>query len=300
VGSLEFDHLLALAGGHLSLAQTTTSSTTTGEFVAFQQWALFAVTVAALVGLCKLTYVVFTGEHRDVVAARLSLEQVASAFFVRLVLQEARRLFSVIDDHLPLALSQSQAAKPELSRFDHFCKSLKDIPAEELDDRGKYANVIKECFGRIISDSAGCLFDAMASAGTSSSSSPLNPTSARFSLEGDGFLNFAGVAEFDYQNRKLEGRFRRLWALVGVFSIAGILACVGVPVGILSNKSWTQQCAWWSIVAGVASGVLALTAFALSYIVKRSLIRRSQTYGDPSAVDEFVQETRSRNARTDN
>jgi hypothetical protein len=256
--------------------------------------------IAAVGGLSKLLHMVWKNEHRDVDAARLSLEQVASAFFVRLVLGEARRVFSIVDDHLPLALSQIKVLNPGLSRFDHFCQSLRSIPLEELNERGKYANIIKEDFGRIISDGANRLLDAMGAAGSTASNAVLNPTTARFTLEGDGFLSFAGVAEFDYQNRRIEARFRRLWTTVGTFALLGIIAGVGVLIGIVVNATWARSTASWSLMGLLVFGLCSLTAFGLSYVAKRILIRRSQKYGDPSSVAEFVQEKKGRDARARN
>lgn len=261
----------------------------------YGQWPLLTALVAGVGALCKLLQVVWKNEHRDVDGARLSLEQVSSAFFVAIVLQEARRVFAIVDDHIPLTLSQAKATNPSVSRFDYFCQSLRSIPADELADRGKYANIIKESFGRIIADSAERLIDAMASAGSTASNAVLNPTTARFSLEGDGFLSFAGVAQFDYENRKLETRFRRIWTAVGAFSLLGIVSGIGVLAGILVNQAWAQATAPWALLALAVFAVLALVAYGLSFLVKRSLIRRSQQFGDPSSVAEFVKQKKAAN-----
>ena len=292
------DHLIQTC--LILLALSPQASPPLSGLIVYGQWPLLTALVAGVGALCKLLHVVWKNEHRDIDGARLSLEQVSSAFFVAIVLHEARRVFAIVDDHIPLALSQAKSPNPGASRFDNFCQSLRTIPAEELDNRGKYANIIKESFGRIIADSAERLIDAMSSAGATASNVVLNPTTARFSLEGDGFLNFAGVAEFDYENRRIEARFRRIWTAVGVFSLLGVVSGVGVLAGIVVNLPWAQAAAPWSLLALAAFGVLSLGAFGLSYVVKRNLIRRSQKFGDPSSVAEFVKQKKAAHVGTSN
>ena len=282
------------------LATPSQETPTASGLMVYGQWPLLTALVAIVGALCKLLHIVWKNEHRDIDGARLSLEQVSSAFFVAIVLQEARRVFAIVDDHIPLALSQSRSPNPGVSRFDNFCQSLRAIPADELNDRGKYANIIKESFGRIIADSAERLIDAMSSAGATASNVVLNPTTARFSLEGDGFLNFAGVAEFDYENRRIETRYRRVWTSVGMFSFLGIISGIGLLAGIVIDVPWAQAVAPWSLLALAAFSVLTLATFGLSYLVKRSMIRRSHRYGDPSSVAEFVKQKKAANVSTGN
>lgn len=260
----------------------------------YGQWALLGVAVAAIAGFCKILHHVWSTEHRDVERARLSLEQVSSSFFVSLVLQEARRVFAIVDDHLPQALSQSGSPDIETSRFDNFCMSLRAIPQAELSDRGRYASIIKESFGQIISDRAGRLIEAMSSVGpVGSAGRTLNPTGARFSLEGDGFLKFVVVAEFDCLNRKMEARFQQLWGLTGLFAVLGILFALGVIGGVVIDHDRMRDLAIWCLPAGTIAFLFILLSYTLCYVVKRKFIRRAQDFGDPQAVLELVKEKRA-------
>ncbi len=265
----------------------------------FYQWALFGGAIAGIVGLAPAVRWFFTYRHRDLQSAVLSLEQVASAAFVRIVLTEARRVFAIVDDHLPLSLSQMTSTSSQLSRFDHFCKALREIPAEELDDRGKYANIIKESFGGIISASAGRLLDTMGSGDIAAEGAVLNPTRIRFSLEGDSFLSFASVSQFDSHNRRIEAWFRRLWATAGIFIVPPILAAAIVLVMTLINKEWAETIGWLAIWSGLGSVIACAAFFVASWAVKQSIVLRSRRYGDPSAVEEFVRQQKRRYERTD-
>lgn len=290
--NLACEHIALL---YITLAQSQSTATPSSQFVAYSQWPLLTAAIAGTGALCKLLHTVWKNEHRDVDSARLSLEQVASAYFVAIVLEEARRVFRIVDDHIPLALSQKDVANASLSRFDTFCQALRTIPPEELNDRGRYSKIILESFGRIISGSADQLIDAMSASGGNASNKILNPTLARFSLEGDGFLNFAGVAEFDYQNRRIEGQFRFIWTATGIFAFFGIIACLGVLPGVVLNVAITQSIAQWSLILGLLFGVLALCSFSLSYVAKRRLVGRAHKYGDPSSVAQFVQQRKAEN-----
>lgn len=302
MGSWAFENLTVIASllAQQAAQPATTASTSSSGLVIFCQWPLFAGVIAGIIALCKLAHTVFKNEHNDVDRARLSLEQVTSSYFVEIVIQESRRVFLIIDDHLPDALTKpSSVGGAPLTRFTHFCQSLRKLSSEELvDEKSKYRNIIQESFAGIVSECASRLFEAMTRAGESADG-PLNPTGARYSLEGDGFLSFAHVAEFDYQNRRLVTRFRRIWTSVGVLSVLAIICGFGVLVGIILDSNWAEKCARLCLVPGIVCVILALLASGVSYLVKRSLINRSEKYGDQAAVREYVKQLKEANGGTD-
>lgn len=282
----------------------------TGSFAAFGQWSLLGALVTGVGALCKLGYTVYKNEHRDLDAAKLTLKQAASNYFANLVLQESRRVFTTIDDLIPQALSQAASGTAE-SRFDHFCKSLRLLGAKEqsspspaIDDelaeargamsvRDKYSDIIKESFGRIISDTASRLLDAMSTTNLSTSSTILNPTGARFPLQEESYLSFARIASFEFQTRKLLARFRFFWASSGVFAAAGVLAGIPIILGFLVNASWAQTAAWWGLVSGCACGGLAVITVCASYWVKQVIIRRAERVDTADLMVEVMNKQRA-------
>jgi len=276
--------------GGLILAQVTQSVTQPPEFDAYRQWPLVAATVALCAFMMNRVEGIFKRDT-DVDAATLSLEQVASSFFVALVLKESRRLFNIVDDHLPIALSQAHASVAERSRFFQFCVSLRAIPEEELDDRGKYAQIIKESFARIICDSAERLIDSIGA-----SPSVLNPTAVRFSLEGDGYLSFAGVASFDYQNRRLANRFQMQWSSSALFAFVTMICGIATIVGVIFNEEWAQHVTWWALVGVALALVATVLLYGLSFVTKRAILNRAKKYCDANSVSEFINNERREHA----
>ena len=263
------------------------------------EWSLLGVLIAGVGGLAAWAGWVFRAAHRDVERASLALEQSASSMFVGVVLAESKRVFSLADDHLPLALSQARNDSPQPSRFDHFCKALREIPEEQLDDRGHYADVIRESFARIIAENAERLIDAMSAKGTSSTNTVLNPTGIRFSLEADRYLRFSEISKFDSDNRRIADWFSRLWSIMGGLLVVGIIAMACSLPSVLHNANWAHtlgvRCMWIT----AAAVALAACSMACAFCLRHALIQRSKSYGDPSEAKRLLDQRRQANASSD-
>lgn len=265
----------------LALSQSTPKQ---NEF--FQEWGFLGVLVGAAAALFQTSRWFFTSKHREVDEASLSLEQIASATFVALVLKEARRVFTLVDDHLTEALSQEQSVAPAQSRFDRFCRALRSIPEEELGPRGRYTDVIRESFSRILSEVASRLLGAMDSHGVSTGNPILNPTGIRYSLERDGYLGFSEVSRFDSTNRAMERTFRGLWLASGILATMAGVCCAIAIVAVLYDDRAAQRVVWWCIWLGVGLALGCSLLFCLASIWKYKIIRRSKKFGQLRVAPE--------------
>jgi hypothetical protein len=263
------------------------------------EWGLLGAVVGGLTVLASALFGVATAKHQDVKAASLALEQSASVMFIRLILAESKRVFEKADDHLPLALSQSRSSSPQPSRFDHFCKAIRSIPEEELDDRGRYTDVIRESFTRIISENAERLLDAMSAAGTSPANPTLNPTGVRFSLEADGYLRFAQISQFDSQNRRLVCWFERLWLVAGVACGLALASLLPSIVAVLPEDKWGQTAGIWSLWATVSFVAAGIIATIMAFLVRHLILRRSAKHGDPAEAQQHLDQRRRRGKEGD-
>lgn len=212
--------------------------------------------------------------------------------FIRLILAESKRVFKIADDHLPLALSQSGSSSPQPSRFDHFCKAIRSIPEMELDDRGRYSDVIRESFTRIISENAERLLDAMSATGTSSANPTLNPTGVRFSLEADGYLRFAQISQFDSQNRRLVSWFGHMWLVAVAACGLALLALLPCILAILTEREWGQSVGVWSLLATAGCIGVGVFAIILAFMLQHMIVRRSTKYGDPAEARQYLDKRR--------
>jgi len=263
----------------------------------YHVWGFVGVVLTAIVALLGFCYWLATAAHKDVTSAQGSLEQTTSAFFVNIILSEARRVFSIVDDHLPLHLSQEKSLEVKKSRFFMFCQTVRTIPEEQLDNRGKYTGIIVEQLGRIISDNASTLLDAMRATDASTQNQLLNPSGARFSLEGDGFLGFVFISKFDSDNRRLEWWFRQMWRLAVVVTGCAI-ACLGIALTLaFVNQKWAGTAINYSMIAFGIFIVLLATALVTSFCLKSGLITRARKFGDLAELDKFITSQKKRHAQ---
>lgn len=262
----------------------------------FCNWGLLGAVIPVLGALAALLHNTWK-EDPDVRNAVLSLEQVASAYFVQAILEEARRVFVVIDSHLPFALSQEGDPNAKPSRFDYLCQSLRRMSDADLDNRAKYANFLKECMSGVIFDCGKRILDGIRSSG--GSNRVLNPTMARFGLEEDAFHSFSTVAEFHHVNRQLEARQYFFLRATGWLSLIGCIAGVACSSGIILSNDSVQLISQYSFLAMIGLAGLAFILLGAARLAKDSLLRRGRRFGDPAAVKTFVEAKKAENGTKD-
>lgn len=222
------------------------------ENVFYKDWGCAGIVV--IIAIPALSAVLFV-LRRDDSEARQSLykikEQIAT-MFMHTILREARGLISLVEEHLPEALTRVRSKEPLPNRFDKFCAHLRELSDDELSSRSKkYGDIVEQTLADILSDEISRLVDAADPRKQSISSKIHNPTGLRFSLGGETILRL------DFLARKtvgVERRSRRYRALRKIATVAFCSAALGgflflVPV------FWVQG-RWGYVWANIALAIL--------------------------------------------
>lgn len=138
---------------------------------------------------------------------------------------EANKVFQLIDDHLPYALSQVDAENAQVSAFDRLCLGLRELDPDEP-DRGKYRILLEHALSGIISTEARKLLRGE------------TPTGLRFSFRHETERLLAYIAEQTTQSRKKEGAYERATSrAIGLFIAAPISALLWAP-WVMFDARW--------------------------------------------------------------
>ena len=263
----------------------------------FLHGGMIAGTISAIIALSTAIYFLFRSQHRDLEATALALNQIASTEFERVVLRESRRVFLLVDEHLPPLLSQSASEKSRQSRFDQFCDAIKKIPTDQLDNRGHYSEIVKLHLGSIISDNVASLLDSLDTNDPAPQHEMLNPTRARFGLEGDTFLTFVVVSKFDSRNRGIESWFRRTFNATAVLLILPLIASASALVATTIDTLWAEKLGTWSVWIGVSGLFLAAVAYLLCFLLKNALTKRARRFNNPAVIEKYFDDQKGRHGR---
>ncbi len=99
----------------------------------YQGWncliVIFPIVAALLTGIWFL----IKRGHEKTNEFIIGIKEEVHTVFMNTIINEARRLIQIVDEHLPHALSQDRSEEPFPSRFDYFCTSLRQIPEAQLD-----------------------------------------------------------------------------------------------------------------------------------------------------------------------
>lgn len=139
---------------------------------------------------------------------------------------------------------------------------------EELGDRAKYANIIREAFSGILVDRMSRLLDAAETGDTTTQNEVANPTQLRHELEGSTEVVLAFVSEVRAMVRRRERRYtkyRRLAISCFVIAAAAFILC-WIP-GVLIDAVWAYRITVGSLLSGclfASAGLVSILVFALS------------------------------------
>lgn len=254
----------------------------------FHQWDLGQKLSAVAVVTITLLWWLIRRDDSIVKTASAEIKQAVSTMFMQTVIGEARRLVALLDEHLPIALSQETIAQPQRSRFDHFCNSLRAINPEELENRGKYSAIIRDAFSGVIVETIKRLMEAAASSSRTIAGDLLNPTALRFEMEGVLYLQFAFVSD---KGAEALARQRRYYRFHNIAVISFLIAIAGpflLWFPLFSDTLWAYDMCIITLLATAAAVPIGLIAVVMSYFCQQWLQRKAQAYrGDSGLLREY-------------
>lgn len=240
------------------IAQAVSAAPSVHANSLYHEWGL----VAAILGICVVT---FSGlwwllrlDPQSTTESGLRVRSVLAGMFQHTIVQGAVRIFDLIDNHLPYALSQAETTNPKPSAFDRLCEKMKELgPVEENRD-GLRKTLEKHLKGMLIDEVRKLLGVAEATASGEPSTYP-NPTVLRVTLEGDNERRLGFIAQKTVVSNKMEKGFH-----TSRWSSFCCLACA-VACGILVSP-WVFVDYEWAFVVAVIFlalfGIASLTGIA--------------------------------------
>lgn len=189
----------------------------------------------------------------------LQAKEALSILFIHTVIDEARRLFRLVDDHLPTALAQASTKNPQISRFDYFCRSLRKIGEEELDERGgKYFEIIRDSFSRIVLDQIDRLLQAAQERDSPLSDDLINPTGIHYQLEGATDLTFRFISVFSARCHRRKRR-TGIARIVGLIAFVVVFICwVAMLPFFFVEAAWAETSMFYCLLAGIVAFVVGV------------------------------------------
>lgn len=213
----------------------------------YHEWGLIGAAWGLCVPLLGGVWWLLKLKSKETTESALSIRSGLAGLLERTFHAEALRVFELIDDHLPFALSQVDAKNPRASAFDMLCLGLREINPDEP-DRDRYRTLLKLALSKLISNEAKKLL-----AGAT-------PTGLRFSFRHETERILAYIAKQTTRSRKKERAYERAtsWTRT-LFIIAPITVFLGTP-WVMSDTSWAFYLSAICLSAFLAAFVAGLVS----------------------------------------
>ncbi len=251
------------------LAQTTTHANSL-----YHEWGLITAAWGLCVPLLGGVWWLLKLKSEETSASALRIRSRLAGLMERTFHIEALKVFELIDDHLPYALSQVDAENARASAFDRLCLGLRELDADEP-DRGKYRSLLEHALSGIISTEAKKLLGGA------------TPIGLRFSFRHETERLLAYIAEQTTRSRKKERAYARATFWTTAFFISAPIAVfLGSPC-VMFDTTWAfylGAICLSAFVAGVVAGCVSLLVVAAcqTWITRRAGWRNEDWLDDSS------------------
>ncbi len=228
----------------------------------YHEWGLIAAAWGVCVPLLGGVWWLLKLKSEETSASALKIRSKLAGLMERTFHIEALKVFELIDDHLPDALSQVDAENARVSAFDRLCLGLRELDPDEP-DRGKYRSVLEHALSGIISTEAKKLL-----AGAT-------PTGLRFSFRHETERLLAYIAEQTTRSRKKERAYTRATSWTTALFISAVIAVfLGTPC-MMFDTTWALYLGaifLSAFLAGVVAGCVSLLVVAVcqTWITRRA------------------------------
>lgn len=228
----------------------------------YHEWGLIAAAWGMCVPLLGGVWWLLKLKSEETSVSALEIRSRLAGLLERTFHIEALKVFELIDDHLPYALSQVDAENARASAFDRLCLGLRELDPDES-DRGKYRSLLEHALSRIISTEAKKLLGGATPTGLR----------FRFSIETERLLAY--IAEQTTRSRKKERAYERATSrTTALFITAPIAVFLGTPC-VMADALWAfyiNAICLSVFVVAVVVGLLSLLRLAVcqNWITKRA------------------------------
>lgn len=262
------------------------------ENALYQQWGLWGCIVTICIALGSgIWWFIRNKNDSSAQEDALEISSYLSHMFQMTIVQEACRLFELIDDSLPFSLTQSRSKKPIRSAFDHFIDKIRTLPDEEV-TRQNCHDFFEDIFGRIISKEVQRLLDSAQSSASGARMQLKRDDAICLSLEGDIDLKLRLLAEMTSTAKRQREMFEFSKNRASRYLVATIFFGVALLVPMLVDHSFACYAAY-SVLAGfVACLVLTVLHAYRMYDSREWLAERAAKYREPSYFEKQVYSAR--------
>lgn len=253
----------------------------------YQDWTCAGFILAIFIAIAGAMIKIHTKDNTDLRKLILTLKSQISVLFMKTIIDEAKLLINIIDDHLPYSLSQCGSKNPTTSRFDYFCGAIKSVSLEDLqEDRNKYATIIKDAFSGLLKDEVDKLI-RIVSLGPNLNDASFNFTGIRYGLEGETAL------KFDFIARKMANieKWHRNYNISGVaskifFALAEIAALIFMASVVYLNSEAGKAISMLSMGIVFASGIIAFIMICFFFRFEGKLKNEHQKCEDDPGFEK--------------
>ena len=216
------------------------------------EWGFLAVIAPFCIALFAGLWWLLRFDTRPSKKHGLEVRSVLASMFQKVITQGAIRLFELINNQLPYALSQVDDATPTPSVFDKLCEKMKGVDSIS-EDRDAFREALEHSLSdAILAEIKKHLHIADVSASGEPRPNP-NPTDPRFSLEGETERRLSFIAEQTLLSNRMErGVNRWLSFAFRCFACAFVFGMLCIPCFLIDTD--------WAFVVLLTSGAISIIA----------------------------------------
>ncbi len=241
----------------------------------YQQWGLSAAVLGLCVPMLGGVLWLLKLKSENTLEAGLKIRSKLAGLLERTFHLEALRIFELIDDQLPIALSQASAENPRASAFDRLSQGLRDID-EEQPNRDKYRDLLEHALSRIISKEARKLLGTAGATSEQETEGGAHRPGLRFSFGHKTERILAYIAEQTTQSKKKQNAYEKAtgWAtkLFIVSTIVGVLHCPGVFI----DTTWAYYLVVILLSVSVAAAAGGMTSLLVVAVCQNWITGRAR------------------------
>ncbi len=194
----------------------------------YREWGLITVFAVLIASYLPLLYWQIKKSDDEAQKNLLGIRSALATMFQETIVGEVIKLFQLINDNLPCALSQSESEETKLSALDKLCQGLKELD-EDAEDRVAYEGLIENALSDIIVREATKMLLVAEANSEHEHHENAGRGGFRISFEGETEIKLRLLAENTVQARRRYDSFskwkRRGPLLSSVAIIIGLLCC---------------------------------------------------------------------------
>lgn len=210
----------------------------------------------------------------------LLVRSVLVRMFQQTVVDESRKIFRLVEVHLPYSLSQVDDKNARPSAFDRLAQGLRQLDESEP-DRYKYRQVLEDALSKIITDEVNKLLNIAEANTVGVVTENGNPTGLRVSFERETERKLSFIARKTAQaNRKERGFYKgKTWAFR--LLTTSVISAVLVTPFVFFNQEWAQQASVIFLILWVSALVSGLVSLVVFHTCQTWLEECSERYKSP-------------------